>query len=256
MTGIFGATYAGAYDALYRAKDYEREVDLIERLLAQGGKTGPLRILDLGCGTGNHAIPLARRGHRVVGVDQSASMLARARAKADYLAFDRAPVFLQGDLRDADAGGTFDAVLMMFAVLGYMPEDRDVRAASATVRRHLVPGGLFIFDVWYGPAVLADRPGERSVEVEDGPATIRRRTTSHLDTERDLCTVTFDLTRRDGSADSGTVETHTMRYFFPDTLGDLLQGSNLTLGSLRDFLDDARPASESTWNIVGTARAV
>ena len=57
---------------------------------------------------------------------------------------------------------------MMFTVLGYQLEDIDLMAALATVRRHLDPGGLFIFDVWNGPAVLAVRPGERRVSVTEG----------------------------------------------------------------------------------------
>jgi len=75
VSEVFGREYASVYDALYRNKDYEGEVDLIERILAEHGASGPRRLLDLGCGTGNHALPLARRGHTVLGVDRSASML-------------------------------------------------------------------------------------------------------------------------------------------------------------------------------------
>ena len=76
MTGVFGAEYAGAYDAIYAEKDYEAEVDLIERAAARFGDDAAASVLDLGCGTGGHAIPLARRGHRVTGVDRSPAMLA------------------------------------------------------------------------------------------------------------------------------------------------------------------------------------
>ena len=73
---LFGAAYASAYDQLYVEKNYASECDMIEALLELGGvrrKKG--KLLDLGCGTGNHAIPLARRGYEVTGVDLSEDML-------------------------------------------------------------------------------------------------------------------------------------------------------------------------------------
>ena len=56
---------------------------------------------------------------------------------------------------------------MMFAVLGYQHTNADVLDALATARAHLDVGGLFAFDVWYGPAVLSERPSER-VKVDRG----------------------------------------------------------------------------------------
>src|SRR5205814_7072190 len=79
---LFGPLYASAYDALHEDKDYERECDLFERTFDELAAGGVRRVLDLGCGTGGHAIPLARRGYDVVGVDRSEAMLARAADKA------------------------------------------------------------------------------------------------------------------------------------------------------------------------------
>ena len=60
---------------------------------------------------------------------------------------------------DAADAQTFDAAVMMFAVLSYQLSNQDVLSTLATVRRHLQVGGLFIADLWYGPAVLNERPG-------------------------------------------------------------------------------------------------
>src|SRR5207244_5704745 len=112
------------------------------------------------CGTGNHALPLAQRGYEVLGVDRSEGMLARFREKAAQLP-DGTATCVPGDVRSVELGRTFDAVVMLFAVLGYQLGNADVLAALRTARRHLRPGGLFVTDFWYGPAVLSERPAER-----------------------------------------------------------------------------------------------
>jgi SAM-dependent methyltransferase len=252
---IFGEDYAGAYDAIYRSKDYDNEVDLIERILLRHGLDGPRRLLDLGCGTGNHALPLARRGHTVVGIDRSPAMLRQARAK-DSAARAGSVVFHERDIRELDLGQRFDAVLMMFTVLGYQVEDADLIAALATVRRHLEPGGLFVFDVWNGPAVLADRPGERRVSVTDGPARITRETWAELDIERHFIRVSFKIerTEADGRAEHWQEE-HVVRYYFPQELELALRQSRLDLLQLRSFPDDEAPLDARAWNVIGVARA-
>src|SRR5262249_47425100 len=161
MSAVFGSVYADAYDTLYQDKDYAAECALIERVFREHGR-GPVRsVLDLGCGTGNHVLLMVQRGYDVVGVDRSEGMLARARAKADKTLPSRRVEFRQGDVRNVELGRQFDAAVMMFAVLGYQPTNADVRAALRTAHRHLRPGGLFVFDVWYGPAVLRERPSQR-----------------------------------------------------------------------------------------------
>lgn len=249
----FGPSYAKVYDAIYRSKDYDGEVDLIERILARHGLLGSRRLLDLGCGTGAHAVRLAQRSHAVVGVDRSAEMLMQARAK---LAVGTSAVeFRQADIRDFDLGQRFDAVLMMFTVLGYQLTEADLMEALASVRRHLDPGGLFIFDVWHGPAVLAERLGERGVSVEDGSARISRKTQASLDHTRQLCHVTFDLERVDGAGRAEKwQEQHVVRYYFDHELELALTRSGLKLCSLRSFPDEA-PADAKAWNVIGVAQA-
>lgn len=256
MTEEFGQDYADVYDAIYRNKDYEGEVDLIERILVRHGLAGPRRLLDLGCGTGNHALPLARRGHTVLGVDRSSAMLARARAKASAEAASMPLDFCERDIRDLDVGRRFEAVLMMFTVLGYQLEEADVTAALATVRRHLEPSGLFVFDVWNGKAVLAERPGVRQVSVTEGSVRIVRNSSAELDVARHHCRIRFDLERAgtDGRAATWSEE-HTMRYYFEEELKRALGESQLELLSFRRFPDDEAPADERAWNAVGVARA-
>ena len=78
----FGADYASAYDSMYADKDYERECDVIEEAFRRFANGFVRSVLDLGAGTGNHALPLAGRGYEVAGVDLSGEMVEIARGKA------------------------------------------------------------------------------------------------------------------------------------------------------------------------------
>ncbi len=254
MTAIFGQAYARAYDAFYAEKDYEAECDMIELAFRRHAAAPVRTVLDLGCGTGSHALRMARRGYAVTGIDLSAEMLRRAHAKAEGagLAVD----FRQGDVRYFDADATFDAALLMFAVLGYQHDDEDVLETFRNVRRHLRPGGLLAFDAWYGPGVLSDPPGSRSrtVETDDGP--LLRSVTSEMDARRHLCRVHYRLSRMSGGeAECVAEETHVVRYFFPGELELQLAVSGLELVALGDFNEPEREPDEDSWNAFAVARA-
>jgi SAM-dependent methyltransferase len=252
MTEVFGASYAAAYDVLYQEKDYGAECDLIEEAARRYGTRPGERILDLGCGTGGHALPLAARGHAVVGVDRSEEMLDAARRKAVDAGL--AVRFEQGDVRTVRVGERFDIVAMMFAVLGYQLTDDDVRKALNTCRTHVEPGGILIFDVWHGPAVLAERPEERVRRIPTPTGELERWSSGSLDEPHERCTVKFRVVERsNGQVVSETEEEHTMRYFFPVSLAELLKEAGFDEVHFSAFPTLDRQPGETDWNIVGVA---
>jgi|ETNmetMinimDraft_13_1059891.scaffolds.fasta_scaffold04773_2 SAM-dependent methyltransferase len=255
----FGAIYSGAYDDLYRDKDYALECDMLERVFLAYARSPVGSILDLGCGTGNHAVPMAERGYRVMGVDRSLPMLERARAKDAGASLDAAVLrFAEGDIRTFTGEEVFDAVTIMFNVLGYQPSNDDVLAALRTARGHLAPGGLVVCDVWHGPAVMLSPPGERekSVACEDGK--IVRRTRTEIDAERQLLSIHFRLRRlREDRMIEETEETHIVRYFFPDELEVLFEAAKLELIRLGGFPDfEAEPGDGGAWTVTAIGRAI
>ncbi|OLC53544.1 MAG: hypothetical protein AUH85_13980 [Chloroflexi bacterium 13_1_40CM_4_68_4] len=248
MNATFADAYARSYDEFYAGKDYERECDYVQEALRRHGGPASGRILDMGCGTGGHAIILAKRGCEVVGVDRSAAMLEIARRKAEGA---RLRIGWQNaDVRTVRAPGTFDAVLFMFAVIGYLVEDTDVRSALRTAREHLRPGGILIFDTWYGPAVLTMRPLDRSRVVEAAPATTIRLSQPTLRADRNVVDVRMRVWHLVGDRVEGrSDETHAVRYFFLPELATHLASAGFEVASFNAFPQLDRGPDESTWNL-------
>lgn len=252
---IFGPAYAALYDELYRAKDYGQECDLIEAAFDRFGER-PHSIVDVGCGTGRHLTALVQRGYRMAGVDLSEAMLDQARDAATTLPADQQPELMCGDARHFDFGRQFDAAIMMFAVIGYLTANGDVCEGLANIRRHVKPGGLFVCDFWYGPAVLATRPSDRVRVLEQGKQRSLRAVSTTLDSFRHTADVAIDLWTFEGDRVLDQArEKHQLRYFFPQEMALLLEESGfepLTMAAFPSL--DERP-SEQSWNVLAVARA-
>jgi SAM-dependent methyltransferase len=253
---VFG-TYAQFYDTLYQDKDYQAECDFLEQVFARYTQA-PLRtILDLGCGTGGHAFPLTQRGYEVMGIDRSEEMLAAARAKiTPALERSNVPTFQRGDIRNLDLGRTFDAVIAMFAVISYQTSNEDLQAALRTARRHLQPGGLFVFDAWFGPAVLTDRPADRYKVIEANGEQVIRFAHPELDVLSHMVRVHYKALRLRGKRVVAKAdEIHSMRFLFPLEVTHYLEEAGFRHRRLCPFpcLDD--DLSERDWNLAVVAEA-
>src|ERR671923_1446357 len=146
----FGPEYLALYDG-YLQERTPREIDQLEALL---GARPPLRILDLPCGQGRHAIELARRGYQVTGVDLSAYLLGIARRRAEDLGVEVR--WIQGDMREPLADGRFDLVLNLFTSFGYFAAASDDQRVAAAASAMLRPGGRFVVEVINGDRILAN----------------------------------------------------------------------------------------------------
>lgn len=254
MTAPFSDRYAGAYDDLYKAKDYAAECDMV--LAEARGPVG--RVLDLGCGTGGHALVLAERGMDVTGIDRSEPMLAIARRKAAESKVAARLHFTTGDVQKLDLGGQapFDLVMMMFAVIGYQHSNAEIAATLAGVKRMLAPGATFVFDCWFGPAVLSERPSERVKVIEREDGRLIRVARGELDVMKHLCTVSYQLWSLPNEAPAEFAEeAHVMRYFFPQELALLLEQAGLQLTRIVDFDAPDQAPTQASWNVLCVAKS-
>jgi SAM-dependent methyltransferase len=193
----------------------------------------------------------------VTGVDRSQGMLDAARAKAEAGGVEL-PLHL-GDVRNLDLTETFNAVILMFAVMAYQTTNADLSGALNTARRHLEPGGLLLFDTWYGPAVLADPPTDRIKEIAhptDSTRVIRITQPVH-DRLAQTVHVEFHVMHLNGNEIISEVrEAHGMRYLFPQELTFHLEQAGFKLVRLCPFMNADAEMNDSYWNMAVVAEAV
>lgn len=138
--------YAKTYDNECFTKGTTGECDFIEKELAFNKS---LKILDVGCGTGRHAIELAKRGYNVTGIDLSEAQLAEAKRKADEQNLDIP--FLKYDARKLPFRNEFDAAIMLCeGGFPLMESDEMNFAILKNVSRSIRQGGKFIFTTLNG----------------------------------------------------------------------------------------------------------
>jgi SAM-dependent methyltransferase len=256
MTTLFRDLYATTYDQVYAAKDYVREADVVMRIISEFARGRASKILDVGCGTGRHAALLAQKNFEVTGIDRSEEMLARGRQRVAELDLQSKLTFHRGDARNFELGNSFDVALMMFNVLGYMVTNDDLMATLRTVRRHLNEDGLFIFDIWYGPALVADPPSQTRQTFQAGEASIVRTASGQLRGHDQRCDISISLQRVEGERIvQDAEEFHQVRYYFPLEIDLALRAADFQLVAIRRFPEIDKEPDLETWGAVVVAAA-
>ena len=232
---------------MYKDKNYEAEADYVKAKLLQK-KQRIKTVLEFGSGTGRHARLLAQRGFEMCGVERSKTMIEKARSEIDLLGLQSIQ-FEQGDLRSVRIGKKFDAVIALFHVLSYQTSNADVQAMFETAATHIETGGIFLFDCWYGPAVLTDRPETRVKRAEDDTVEIIRIAESVMFPNQNKVEVHYKLLAIEKSSSilQQIDEVHPMRYFFLPEIALMLETSGFKLVATENWLDSGE-LGFSTWN--------
>jgi SAM-dependent methyltransferase len=248
MSGAFD-DYAAYYDLVYSDKNYAAEAAHVAGLLKQHGVSGKA-ILDLGSGTGRHAAGLASTGFIVHGIERSGAMLAAAEASTPP-----GCSFSLGDLRDVRLDRKFDAALSLFHVMSYQTTNSDFAEALATARAHLNPGGILLFDYWYGPAVLHEKPSVRVKRVSGDSIEVTRIAKPTLLPEANVVVVDYHLFVRELGSEkvSEYDEQHRLRYFFLPEIELFLNGAGFRLEKCEEWLSGHRLGLD-TWSAMCVAR--
>jgi ubiquinone/menaquinone biosynthesis C-methylase UbiE len=250
----YDTDFASLYDVFYGDKPYDEEASFIHGLLREHGVQPPGRLLDVACGTGQHAVRFANAGWTVVGVDRSAAMLAGARARAG----GGDVRFEQQDMTTLNLGGEpFDVATCLFDSIGYAITNERVAATLNGIRRLLRPDGLFVVEFWHAAAMLTsyDPRRERTWNIENGA--IRRVSQTALDVTRQVARVDYIVERLDGN---GTIvgtatELHENRFFLTQEMGLFLSEAGFEVVDWYGGFDREKPIDQSTWHLLALARA-
>ena len=207
---VFG-DYARYYNLLYKDKDYKGEVDYIQMLITRFSTNKAESILDLGCGTGTHAYLLSKKGYSVIGVDRSKKMIKIAKTHEK-----EQTEFFVGNITTINLEKQFDVIVSLFHVISYITKNEDLEAFFKNISKHLKKDGLLIFDCWYGPAVLTDRPATRIKRLEDEKIIVTRIAEPVIRPNENSVDVRYEVTieNKTDNQSEKICETHPMRYFF------------------------------------------
>lgn len=244
------ADYAKYYNLLYKDKNYVAEANYIISLINKY-KPDTKNILDIGCGTGLHAELFSKAGFQVHGVDLSSAMLQQAQQRAnEKLSFSQANIQKLGNL------GKYDVITALFHVISYQTTQEMLEKTFGSVCENLAKGGLFIFDCWYGPAVLTTPPEVRVKKLCDAELEVTRIAQPEMDVQANTVDVNYSVfvKNRNNNVITELQETHKMRYLFTSEIELLLNKYNLKKVDSFEFMTNKKPSSE-TWGVCFVVQA-
>jgi len=189
---FFGNFYLRAYSGIGQ-DEAEAQALAAARLSAcpEGGE-----LLDVPCGFGRHAVPLARAGYRVTGIDRSESLLAEARRRAGG---ERWPKLVRADYRELRfRDASFDAATCLFSSLGYLGDEEDTKAL-AEIGRVLRPGARLVIETMHRDLLMRIFREHDWQLVGDGRLLLEQRT---FDAASGVAQTTQTLIDKTGERDS------------------------------------------------------
>ena len=236
--------------------DYGTHCDRLGEIFSKHGMEGPLRILDVACGTGTHCIELSQRGHSCVGIDVSPEMIQEATSKTVDLPDEKRSRFLVQDMRSLDLEGKFDIAICMFGGFGYLDSDEDLKRFFQGLRKYLKLGGLFLFEFW-NVGGLKGSPYKTwgKAPLDDGAFYVLSE--SRYDFDQSVLNISMEyLIHREGGMVDVFTEDHRMRIYSLSEIRRLLSANDIELLELYDGrrMESLAPPSKDTFRIFTAAR--
>lgn len=250
----YDGRHAGLYDLFYRDKPYQQEAEFVHQCIKQNGFRGAMRILELACGTGNHAFEFEKLGYQVIATDHSPDMLKIAKEKASQKS--SAVDFRLLDMMNIDIkDGPFDVVLCLFDSIGYVQTNENISRVLKGVNRHLRNDGLFIFEFWHAPAILRYYDPVRVRRWTTPEGEILRISETNVLHADSICEVTYSVLelKKDGTYVSFE-ETQHNRFFLIRDMEYWLAGCGLTPKKFYAGFTDNEIITAKTWHVLAIAR--
>ena len=240
-------SFARVYDEFMDNVPYEQWAKFYLKKLKEYGIEKGI-VCELGCGTGNMTLRLARAGYDMIGVDNSEEMLLIAGEKAGQ---ESGILYLLQDMREFELYGTVKACVSCCDCVNYILDEEELTQVFSLVNNYLDPGGIFVFDFnteykyreIIGDAVIAENRDDCSFIWEN-----------YYDEE--TCVNEYDLTifaRTKQSFFEKYTETHFQRGYTLEQIKSMLAHSGLVFAEALD-MDTQGPVSETTERVCVIAR--
>jgi SAM-dependent methyltransferase len=233
--------YSKYYDLLYQDKDYNAEANYISNCIKTyfpSAKT----IIEFGSGTGRHGLILQKLGYDTYGLERSKQMVEEA-------IFHGFPC-KQADVTNFEIDRKFDVVISLFHVISYITANASLEKVFRNASMCLNSNGLFIFDVWYSPAVYHQKPETRIKKVENEEINVIRMAEAEINVNQNVVDVNYSILIKNKSSDKWIEfqETHPMRHFSIPEISLLATFTGFQLLKAEEFLTGNQP-SENTWGV-------
>jgi len=232
------------YDLLYADKDYRSESNYIISIIKKYNPQAK-ELLELGFGTANYSRHFSDAGYNVTGIEKNEQMAEVARSKR-ISGF----VPLIGDITDFTLNRKFDFAVSLFHVISYLTENKSVVSCFKRVAEHLNKNSLFIFDVWYTPAVYMQQPETRIKRLNTDCNEVFRLAEPEVFFEQNLVQVNYTLLVKNKVSLRCDVlkESHLLRHFSTPEIILIAEICGFTLLGCEEFLTGNKP-SEKTWGV-------
>ena len=257
--GNYVGRHAEWYDLFYGEKPYRDEAFFVDSCFQKfGSSSGNKRVLELACGTGQHALSLEQRGYDIVAIDSSPDMLARAREKASKTG-SKIDFQVQDMCRLELGGRKFSGAYSLFDSIGYVETNEAVESIFSGLSHYLEPGSIFIFEFWHAAAMLRhhDRVRTRRWQLPSNQGEIFRVAETSLDFER--CTASVAYTIYELRADNSYfrhIETQTGRYFHILEMTQLLRSTGFAPLKWYDGFREEERITDRTWHVVAVTQKI
>lgn len=241
--------HAELYDLFYQDKPYQEETSFLHNVI-QNHSPGSKKILELACGTGNHAFIFEKLGYQMTSVDYSHDMIHRALEKK--APNDSKILFLLGNMKDLSAlKEKFDTTVCLFDSIGYLQDNESIQKTFQEVYNHLEPNGLFIVEYWNAFAMVGHFEPVRKKVFHLPEKTIIRLSETTINYEEQIATVQYTIFEH---LKNGTFsefhEVQKNRFFSPQEIQLFALINGFTVLMQYSGYSKVDPITDKSWHII------
>ena len=250
MTSYLGK-HAELYDHFYANKNYFQEAQQIHNWLQKYSSHPVYNLIEIACGTGNHALKLAKYNYEIFATDYSTDMINMAKKK---LTPELKNVkFSVQDMRSLpEPNLPFDAAICLFDSIGYAQTNEAIHQVFQGINKSLRRGGLFIFEFWHAAAMIKYHDAVRIKNLKMDNYTIQRISETSIDFATQICTIKYTINEfnRDTKKYSKIEEIQKNRFFLLEEMKLFIDANNFEFIMAFDGYNTKKTIDDTTWHIL------